>query len=67
MNENERKCASCGAPASNPCVHLRNEGHMDPTQLAAIRAQMQPAPLAPTPAAVPRRNTDADLQDSLKK
>jgi hypothetical protein len=57
-DESERNCATCGAPASNPCGHLRNEGHMSKLELAAIRHQLnpQPAPTAPaTPAADPRK------------
>jgi hypothetical protein len=58
MNENQRKCASCGALADNPCSHLKNDGHMSPFELVAIRAQMQPAPLAPKAAAEPQRSSD---------
>jgi hypothetical protein len=49
-DENERKCASCGALASNPCGHLRNEGHASPALLAAVRAQLNP-PILPAPSA----------------
>jgi hypothetical protein len=60
-------CAVC---SQESCSHLKNDSRATPSELAAIKAQIHPiqtTPQAPTAAAVPRRNTDADIQNSLKK